>query len=313
MAGVVNLYSREYFLALAQRLAPGGLVTYWLPVTQFEPRGARAVVAAFCEAFPDCSLWAGSQYEWVLMGGRDFRHRPPANAFARLWGKPHSAAPLEGSGFEHPAQLGAAFLASAEHLQRWVDGAAPVTDDHPKRMATDAPHKETPLEYRRLLDPQAAAANFRGSRWIAAHWPGEFFGPALEFYRVQSLFNGTLPTEPDRKLELVDALLRQTRLTTPVLWVLGTDMVEQEIIERARVATGGEPAPEHAYALGAFRLAKADYAGAAALLARAAERDPKHAGAVAAYAACRAGLAAKARAVKGAEGLPSALRCWKSK
>jgi spermidine synthase len=313
IAGVVNLYSREYFAALAERLAPGGLATYWLPVRLFEPRGARAVVAAFCEAFPDCTLWAGSQYDWILMGGRDFRHRPTAQAMARLWGKPGTAAPLEASGFEHPAQIGAAFLADAEQLRRWTAGAAPVTDDHPKRMAAHPPVGDAPIEYRGLLDAQAASANFRSSRWVAAHWPGEFFDAALEFYRVQAFVNGELPADAGQRLELLDALLRHTRLATPVLWLLGTDMVEQEIIDRQRVATGGEPAPEHAYPLGAFRLARGDYAGAAALLAQAAERDPQRAGAVAAYAACRAGLAAKARSVKGADLLPPALRCWSSK
>src|SRR5262249_32351849 len=31
-AGVVNLYSQEYFALLRARLAEGGMVTYWLPV-----------------------------------------------------------------------------------------------------------------------------------------------------------------------------------------------------------------------------------------------------------------------------------------
>ena len=310
MSGVVNLYSREYFMALAERLAPGGLATYWLPVKQFEPRGARAVIAAFCEAFPDCTLWAGTQYEWLLMGGRDFSHRPSPERLARLWGKPQSLARLEASGFEHPAQLGAAFLAGPEYLQRWVGDTAPVTDDHPKRMATDAPAAETPAEYRRLLDSQAAAENFRSSRWIAAHWPREFLGTALQFYSVQAIVNGEVPAELEQKLKLLDAVIRQTRLTAPVLWILGTDLVEQEIIDRARVSIGGEPQPAHAYPLGALRLAQHDYAKAAELLAQAAEQDPQRAGAVAAYAACRAGVAAKARAVKGAELLPPALRCW---
>jgi spermidine synthase len=313
MAGVVNLYSREYFTALARRVAPGGLATYWLPVLQFRPEGARAVIAAFCDAFPDCTLWSGARYEWVLLGGREFRHRPPARAFARLWSEGARAARLEASGFEHPAQLGAAFLADAEQLRRWLAGAAPVTDDRPKRMATlgyldlDADTDE----YRALLDPQAAAANFRGSGWIGAHWPAEFVGPAAEFYRVQSVFNQPLPADLAQTLMHVDAFLRRTKLITPVLWLLDTDMTELAIIERRRIAAGGKSAPEHAYPLGARALASGDYRTAAALLAEAAERGDARAGAPAAYAACRAGLSAQARAVKGAEALPPALRCWK--
>jgi hypothetical protein len=297
-------------MALAARLAPGGLATYWLPVQLFRPAGARAVVAAFCEAFPDCSLWSGAKYEWVLMGGREFHHRPSANAFARLWDQPEGASRLEASGFEHPAQIGATFLADAEQLRRWLAGAAPVTDDHPKRMAT-AEYSETPSDvYPALLDADAAAANYRSSPWIAAHLPGEFSAATLEFYRVQWIFTGELPSEAAR-LQHVDAFLRHTRLVIPVLWLLDTDMTEQRIVGRQRAAASGKSAPEHAYPLGVAALASGDYATAAVLLAEAAERDAKRAGPVAAYAACRAGLIAQARTVKGADALAPALRCWK--
>ncbi|HYL22921.1 MAG TPA: hypothetical protein VEV21_00870 [Burkholderiales bacterium] len=312
MAGVVNLYSREYFMALAAHLAPGGLATYWLPVRQFRPAGARAVIAAFCDAFPDCTLWSGTKYEWVLMGGRELRHRASASGFARLWNRPESAARLAASGFEHPAQLGAAFLADADELRRWLAGAAPVTDDHPKRMATaDVYSEDTSDEYAALLDPRAAAANFRASRWIDSLWPSEFSALALEFYRVQWVFNQELPASPAARLEHVDNFLRQTRLVTPVLWLLDTDMTELAIVERQRSAAGGKHSPEHAYPLGVAALASGDYADAAALLGEAAQRDPKRAGAIAAYAACRAGLNAQARTVEAADALPPALRCWK--
>jgi len=311
LAGVVNLYSREYFMALAARLAPGGLATYWLPVEQFRPAGARAVIAAFCGAFPDCTLWTGARYQWVLMGGREFSGRASAGRVARLWERPESAARLEASGFEHPAQLGAAFLADAEELRTWIAAAPPVTDDRPKRMATVEYEQTEANEYAALLDPAAAAANFRRSRWIAAHWPGEFFAAALEFYRIQWIFDDELPDDPAARLEHVDAFLRRTRLAIPVLWLLDTDMIELAIVGRQVAAAGGKVTPEQAYPLGVGALAGGNYDGAAVLLAEAAERDTQHAGAIAAYAACRAGLSAKARAVKGADALPPALRCWR--
>src|SRR6185503_4275826 len=107
MAGVVNLYTREYFAALAARLAPGGLATYWLPVHQFEARGARAVVRAFCEAFPDCTLWAGSGYHWILMGGRENARGGGIERVARLWRNSGTGQRLVASGLEHAGQLGA--------------------------------------------------------------------------------------------------------------------------------------------------------------------------------------------------------------
>src|SRR6185503_11659685 len=64
-SGVVNLYSREYFALLRSRLAEGGVVTYWLPVTQLSPAGAKSIARAFCDVFDDCSLWTGGGGDWM--------------------------------------------------------------------------------------------------------------------------------------------------------------------------------------------------------------------------------------------------------
>jgi len=310
MAGIVNLYSREYFNALAERLAPGGLATYWLPVQQFEPRGARAVAAAFCDAFPDCSLWTGAGYDWVLMGGREFRHRPSVKSFARLWEAPGSAARVAASGFEHPAQLGATFLADAQQLRRWIADTAPVTDDHPKRLETSGPRTAFG-EYGAFLDVAKAAANFRSSPWIQAHWPAEFVQLSLDFYQTQEVLNFQFPQTAGERMQVLDGLLRHTKLSIPVMWLLDSDMAEQDIVERKLAAGATVEGPAFAYALGVRRLLEGDFAQAAALLAETATQDPERAGPVAAYAACRAGQGARAREIKGADLLPPALRCWK--
>ena len=53
LAGVVNLYTREYFELIHSRLREGGFASYWLPVKQMEARAAKAITAAFCGAFED--------------------------------------------------------------------------------------------------------------------------------------------------------------------------------------------------------------------------------------------------------------------
>src|SRR5258708_9709228 len=97
-------------MALAERLAPGGLAPYWPPAPQFKPQGARAVTRAFCDAFPDCTLWAGAQNDWILMGGPEFTNRPSAQHFARLGRDPPPAPWLAASRFEPPTQLAPTFL-----------------------------------------------------------------------------------------------------------------------------------------------------------------------------------------------------------
>jgi predicted membrane-bound spermidine synthase len=282
MAGVVNLYTQEYFEALAARLAPGGLATYWLPVLQIDVPGARAVIAAFCNAFPDCTLWTGSGYEWILMGGRDFGARADAARFSRLWREPAAAPRITADGFERPAQLGAAFLADAEQLRRWYAATAPLTDDHPKRLAAweRAEGRPPPSpQYEKWVEPQGARERFAASGWIAAHWPPALVPEAARYFAAQPVLNGFIASDPRRNLGQVDGLLRTTELRIPVLWLLGTDMVEQAIVER-RMARA--PGGDYALPLGLRALAERRYDDAARLLAQA------QAGPLAAYAACRA-------------------------
>jgi hypothetical protein len=314
IAGVVNLYTREYFMALAERLAPGGLATYWLPVSQLDPSGARAVIAAFCHAFPDCTLWVGVSYDWILMGGREFKHRASAQHFARLWRDPVAAPRLAANGFEQPAQLGAAFLADAAQLRRWYGAAPELTDDHPKRLAAELALDRPVEEYRPWLHPDRALRRFEASSWVAAHWPAELIRQSPQYFAVQPVLNGQIPADPVKSLRDVDTLLRHTDLRIPVLWLLDSDVTEQEIVNRRLAGDGAEHSlrPEYAYPLGVRALVERDYAQAAVLFAEAAQRNPRQAGALAAYALCRAGSPRQAAAVKGANFLMPELRCWPS-
>ena len=308
IAGVVNLYTREYFMAVAERLAPGGLATYWLPAPQFKPEGARAVIRAFCDAFPDCTLWAGGQSNWILMGGREFGNHPSAQHFSRLWRDATAAPRMAAIGLEYPGQLGATFLADAEQLRRWYGGTPALTDDHPKRLAPETAVESPVGEYAAWLKPNDAHRRFQESQWVARHWPTQFIQASLPFFWVQPVLNGEIAPDPIQNVPQVDAILRHTDLRIPVLWLLGSNVTEQEIVNRRLAAEGYRP--DYAYPLGVRALAERDYATAGALFAEAAKRWPGQVGALAAYSMCLARLHKQAAAVTGADKLAPKLRCW---
>jgi spermidine synthase len=56
-AGVVNLYSREYYLLARERLRPGGFVVQWLPMHLVDFGDALGILRTVQDVFPETSLW----------------------------------------------------------------------------------------------------------------------------------------------------------------------------------------------------------------------------------------------------------------
>lgn len=65
IAGMVDLFTREFFHDCRQKLAPGGLVGVWLQAYALEPEDVQTIVATFADAFPYMSMWE-------LMPGIDY-------------------------------------------------------------------------------------------------------------------------------------------------------------------------------------------------------------------------------------------------
>src|ERR1700737_4834578 len=51
------LYTTEHFVAVRERLAPGGLFCQWLPLYQLDLPSLRAIIRGFLDVYPDGSAW----------------------------------------------------------------------------------------------------------------------------------------------------------------------------------------------------------------------------------------------------------------
>jgi hypothetical protein len=241
-AGVVNLYTREYFQLIRDRLNEGGMVTYWLPVHNTLPSDTRAIIRAFCDVFPDCSLWSGAGLDWMLAGSRDarFRFSRDEAAFVRQWRDPALAFELRAVGLELPEQLGALFMADAEQLASRLGDAEPLVDDWPKRISN---LRHVPAAawrtYDAWMDTSANRHRFRESSFVARAWPPALRERSLPYFEVQELIErdirGLAVPMPQRMRELW-FLLRDTPLTTAPLWHLGISSDKARAAERARAA-----------------------------------------------------------------------------
>jgi hypothetical protein len=302
-AGVVNLYSAEYFALARSRLRAGGFLTYWLPVHSLEEDDSRAIVRAFCDAFPDCTLWAGTDLDWMLAGSNGATGPVDEAAFRRQWDDPKVGPEMRRLGIENPEQLGALFMADAEGLKAFAGSAEPLVDDRPQRLG---PIRGVPpgAEYARLTDASRARDAFASSRWVAERWPPALRLRTLASFEYQGMRDGLFWRRyvPERNPSLFDLhrALTATGLEALPTLLLGSNPDLQRI---ARIKSSRGDAgtwTESQLAIGA--LARRDYPAAVEHSGRAGPSgDPARAFQYA-YALSLAGRGAEAQAFVDREG-----------
>ncbi|HXI20236.1 MAG TPA: fused MFS/spermidine synthase, partial [Gemmatimonadales bacterium] len=226
IATVVNLYTREYFQRMYDRLNEGGFVTYWLPLHSLSDASAKAVIRAFLDVFPDASLWHGRRDDLMLVGSRHAGGPPSVDWFERQWRDPRIADEMKSVGLERPEQLGALFIGDAEFLERLTRDAPPLVDDFPKRILPgSARSQRSSTLYRSLLDPDQARERFLASPLIKRLWPEPLIARTVPFFESQRLMDRLLDVSvPPLARDVGDLqfLLTRTTLTAPVLWYMGS-------------------------------------------------------------------------------------------
>jgi predicted membrane-bound spermidine synthase len=129
-AGVVNLYSRDFYQLAARRLAPGGLLAQWWPLPTQNDEDSRAMVRAFLDAVPHATLWTTELHEMLLVGSNDPIELDAARIEQRF-NQPSVAKSLGEVGIASPAALLATWVTDRQGLERYAGHVPPVTDDHP--------------------------------------------------------------------------------------------------------------------------------------------------------------------------------------
>src|SRR5262249_13829047 len=130
-AGVVNLYSRDFYELARSRLEPGGLLAQWWPLATQNDEDSRALVKSFLDAFPPAALWATEVHEMPLVGSPDPSELDAQRISARFR-QPDGAGALREVGISPPAALLATWVTGRAGLERYAGDALPVTDDRPR-------------------------------------------------------------------------------------------------------------------------------------------------------------------------------------
>ncbi len=280
MAGIVTLYTREYFSLVYDRLTEGGIVTYWLPVHHLSPDDSKSIIRAFCDVFEDCTLWGGAALDWILVGSRNATGPGSTERFVRQWADPVIGPDLKALAVERPEQLGALFMAGPDDLDELAGEALPLTDDYPKRLSDQRFDLAASIgDYLPWMDQTNTRLRFEQSPWVEEVWPKDLRSATSPYFAPQWEINRTLiekPLDMQQVLPRVHVFLTGMELSTLPLWMLNSHEAIQQAA-RAALEKGNTDARTYEE-LGLGALAQRRYKRAHDLFAqalRASESTPR--------------------------------------
>jgi spermidine synthase len=130
-AGVVNLYSREFYRVAKRRMNPGAVLCQWMPLDVGPERLPRMMLKTLMAEFPHVSLWIPNRMEGVAIASEE----PLTIEFERLRERMAGSelqSDMSAYGLGEPEQLLATFLAADQTLAGLVGDVPLVTDDEPR-------------------------------------------------------------------------------------------------------------------------------------------------------------------------------------
>ncbi len=130
-AGVVNLYSSDFYELCKARLQPDGLMAQWWPLPTQNDEDSRSLVRSFLDVFPHATAWSTELHEVLLIGSADPIELDGARIAARF-AQPTIRSALGEVGIESAEALLATWLTGRAGLERFAGDALPVTDDRPR-------------------------------------------------------------------------------------------------------------------------------------------------------------------------------------
>jgi predicted membrane-bound spermidine synthase len=140
-AGVVNLYSREFYRLAKEHMNPRAMLCQWIPLdNQFELL-SRMMIRTLQVEFPHVSLWISSRMEAAIIASMEPLRIDPDRLRERM-SYPSVGDDLTANGLGEPEQLLAAFVTADDGLADYVGAAPTVTDDQPR------------IEYYNLYSPK---------------------------------------------------------------------------------------------------------------------------------------------------------------
>ena len=153
MAGVANLFSREFYQLARGRLADDGIMIQWVQGYSLFPSDLKMIVTTFRQSFPHATLWRTLRGDYLLVGTPSPLRVDHALLERRIAASARVREDMASISLISPLDLLTLFLLDETDLARFAQGAPENTDDRPllEFRAPLALYRKTTDENHRLL------------------------------------------------------------------------------------------------------------------------------------------------------------------
>jgi spermidine synthase len=299
VAGVGNLFTKEFYETARARLNPGGVMVQWWHTHALQPEHLKMIVATFRSVFPRASYWRPNFGDVILAGTADAVPWDFERVRRKFETVPGLADDLRAIGIWSPAAFFGPFVLAGDDLDRLLADAPGLhTDDHPiiEFFAPRALYAETSPQNDAMIEAAQTQlfpemGNFDPVRDLDPH---ETY--LLGFARASM-------NRFDSAISLMEDSVRRDP-TNPKAWIgLGNQYAGQSRFEKAiaayRSALAAAPGePEASLELARMLAAQNDTDSAARVLRDALDVSPGDAALTAALAGLGEPAAAPAAGVK---------------
>ena len=155
IAGIANLYTREFYQVIKSKIKDDGIFAQWIHNYSMSPDDFRMVFRTFAEAFPHVSLWSMKESDFLLIGSKN-EHKFDYAAVKKIFdNNPMLRSDLEYLGLSDVYAVQGFYRMNRENFLAFSKGAAINTDDG-AQLEFSAPknlRRSTTELNRRLMTP----------------------------------------------------------------------------------------------------------------------------------------------------------------
>ncbi len=131
-AGIVSLYTEEFYQLVDKRLNQNGLMCQWIPMHSQSAELWKMMIASARSVFPYVSIWIPNTEEALLLASKEPVNADFARMEERIEASPKLKESLADAGFDNAMSIMSTFVMAGKTLDDFLKNSLSISDNYPR-------------------------------------------------------------------------------------------------------------------------------------------------------------------------------------